>query len=408
MGYKFGMAWKETCVMSERNKMVSDYLSGDYAISELAAQYAISRKTAYKWISRQSAGGWTALVDQSRAPHHHPNAVDTEIEQLLLALKARWPLWGAPKLRRKLLEEAGAQRCPAESTVSEILRRHGLSRMARRRRRSVPSETPFAPCQAANMVWCADFKGWFRTGDGNKCTPLTISDAHSRYLLRCQGLSGQTGMVTVQPLFIATFREYGLPGAIRTDNGPPFATSALGGLSLLAVWWVRLGIHLERIEPGQPQQNGRHERMHRTLKEATASPPRANLRTQQKAFDEFQWEYNQERPHEALGQRPPAEFYEPAQREYPERLPAQRGYPDGWEKRSVRKGGQIKWKGNDVRLTQALWGQEIGLKPVADGEWKVYFESLELGTFDERTGRMRPVKRLQMKPTYENQIPTKL
>ena len=214
--------------------------------------------------------------------------------------------------------------------------------------------------------------------------------------------------VTVRPLFIATFREYGVPAAIRTDNGAPFATTALGGLSVLAVWWVRLGIQLERIEPGQPQQNGRHERMHRTLKEATASPPRANLRIQQLAFDEFRREYNEERPHEAWGQKPPAEFYEPAAREYPERLPEQRGYPDDWEKRMVRKSGQIKWKGKDVRLTGALWGQEVGLKPVADGEWTVYFEGLELGTFEERTGRMRPVKRLHMNPINEIQPSPKL
>ena len=408
MGYKFGMAWKETCVMNERIKMISDYLSGDYAISELAAEYAVSRKTAYKWISRHTAGGWLALLDQSRAPRHHPNAVAEELEQLLLELKARRPLWGAPKLRRKLLEAVGEQRCPAESTVSEILRRHGLSRVTKRRRRAVPSEQPFADCQVANAVWCADFKGWFRTSDGNKCTPLTISDGHSRYLLRCQGLGGTTGMVTVQPLFVATFREYGVPAAMRTDNGPPFATTTLGGLSALAVWWVRLGIGLERIEPGQPQQNGRHERMHRTLKEATASPPRANLRIQQKAFDEFRHEYNEERPHEALGQRPPAEFYEPAEREYPERLPAQRGYPDDWAKRMVRKSGQIKWKGKEVRLTAALWGQEVGLKPTADGEWTVYFEGLELGTFEERTGRIRPVKRLRMTATNEKHMSPKL
>jgi hypothetical protein len=272
----------------------------------------------------------------------------------------------------------------------------------------VPSQTPFEDCQAANAVWCADIKGWFRTGDGNKCTPLTISDGYSRYLLRCQGLDGSTGWVTVQPLFIATFREYGLPAAMRTDNGSPFATTSLGGLSALAVWWLRLGIRLERIEPGQPQQNGRHERMHRTLKEATANPPQGNLRSQQAAFEKFRREYNEERPHEALGQRPPAEFYAPAEREYPERLPEQRGYPDDWEKRRVRKGGQIKWRGKDVRLSHALWGQEVGLKPVGDGEWAVYFESLELETFEERTGRVRPVKRLHQTLTNENQMPPKL
>jgi hypothetical protein len=185
--------------------------------------------------------------------------------------------------------------------------------------------------------------------------------------------------MTVRPLFIAAFRQYGLPGAIRTDNGTPFACAALGGLTALAVWWVRLGIRLERIEPGCPQQNGRHERMHRTLKEATASPPKGTLRAQQQAFDEFKTEYNEERPHEALGQQPPVKFYRPSSREYPSRLPRQRGYPAEWEKRMVRKGGQMKWKGLDIRITAALWGQEIGLKPIDDGMWAIYFEGLELG-----------------------------
>ena len=230
------MSWKETCAMSERIKLINDYLSGDFGISELSVQYEVSRRTAYKWITRYEGGGWAALEDQSRAPRHHPNAVAAEIERQLPELKARRALWGAPKLRRKLLEAVGPSRCPAESTVSEILRRHGLSRVAKRRRRAVPSETPLGHCQAANAVWCADFKGWFRTGDGSKCTPLTISDGSSRYLLRCQGLGGKTGRVTVQPLFIATFREHGIPEAMRTDNGPPFATTALGGLSALAVW----------------------------------------------------------------------------------------------------------------------------------------------------------------------------
>jgi len=314
--------------MSERIKMISSYMGGDSAISELAAEHGVSRKTVYKWIKRYEAGGWSALEDQSRAPRHHPNAVSAEVEQALVEMKERWPLWGAPKLRRKLELALGVEHCPAESTVSEILRRHGLSRIARRKRRAVPSTQPFAACQEANAVWCADFKGWFRTGDGSKCTPLTISDGHSRYLLRCQGLDGSTGMTTVQPLFIATFREYGMPRAIRTDNGAPFASTGLGGLSALSVWWVRLGLDLERIQPGRPQQNGRHERMHRTLKAATAQPPQANLRRQQEVFDAFRREYNEERPHEALGQRPPAEVYQPAPRDYPERLPEQRGYPD--------------------------------------------------------------------------------
>jgi putative transposase len=388
------MSWKETCAMSERMAMIRDYLGGDHMISELAGKYSVSRKTVYKWIARYSSGGLPELQDQSRAPHRHPNAVSPRIEEELLELKTRRPLWGAPKLRQKLLESLGSEQCPAESTISEMLRRHGLSRTGRKRRRAVPSEAPLSHCTEANKVWCADFKGWFRTGDGSKCMPLTITDGYSRYLLRCQGLGGLSGWTTVQPLFIETFREYGLPSAIRTDNGPPFATTALGGLSPLSIWWILLGIGLERIEPGKPQQNGRHERMHRTLKDATASPPRGTLRAQQKAFDAFVEEYNRERPHEALGQRPPVEFYSPSPREYPERVPTQRGYPDDWLKRRVHGSGQIKWKGREIRLTGALYGWEVGLKPVADDQWAVYFEGLELGVLDGRTCRLKAAKRL--------------
>ena len=397
------MSWKETCVMSERVKLVTEHLEGDYGITELSQAYGVSRKTVYKWIVRYEKEGWLGLEDRSRAPHSQPNAVEEEIEKKLLELKARWPLWGAPKLWVKLGEAVGADRCPVESTVSEILRRHGLSRVAKRRRRAVPTEQPFEDCREANEVWCADFKGWFRTTNGCKCTPLTISDAHSRFLLCCQGLGGATGFITVKPLFIRVFREYGLPESMRTDNGPPFASTTLGGLSELAVWWVRLGIELQRIEPGCPQQNGRHERMHRTLNEATAQPPRAHLGAQQKAFDAFRREYNVERPHEALGQRPPALFYRPASREYPSRLPEQRGYPDEWEKRRVRKAGQMKWKGEDLRVSSTLQGQEIGLKPVAERQWAVYFEHLELGLFDQRLGRVLPAKRLKRNPATRSE-----
>jgi len=268
------MAWKETCAISEQIQLMTDYLGGDYSITELSLRYGVSRKTVYKWIERHSTLGWDGLKDQSRAPHHHPNAVALEVEQRILELKARRPLWGAPKLRQKLLDALGHEDCPAESTVSEILRRHGLSSIRRRRRRAVPSEAPLGHCFESNAVWCADFKGWFKTRDGRQCTPLTITDGYSRYLLLCQGLDGFTGFTTVQPLFIKVFQEFGMPAAIRTDNGPPFASTGLGGLSSLSVWWIRLGIHLERIEPGKPQQNGRHERMHRTLKEATTKPPK--------------------------------------------------------------------------------------------------------------------------------------
>lgn len=372
--------------MSERIRLINDYENGDFGISELAQQYQVSRKTVYKWIERFERQSWEGLQDQSRAPEHHPNAIPEQLERAVLELKSRKPLWGAPKLRAKLLEKLA--RCPAESTISEILRRHGLSQRAKRRRRATPSQQPLSHCQQSNQIWCADFKGWFRTGNGSKCTPLTISDGYSRYLLCCQSVDKTVEEHTVKPLFIKTFREYGMPQVMRTDNGTPFASTGFGGLSSLSVWWVRLGIQLERIEPGCPQQNGRHERMHRTLKEATAKPPKTDLRAQQRAFDQFRQEYNHERPHEALEQRPPASVYSPSPRAYPERLPEPRGYPDEWQKRVVRKGGQIKWKGRDISLGGALWGQQIGLQPIGEARWAVYFENLELGIFDERLGRV--------------------
>jgi len=209
------MAWNETCPMNERTQLIVDHLRGEYSITELAQKYGVTRTIVYKWIERYRAGGWGALADASRAPHHHPNAVPAAVEQLVLELKARRPLWGAPKLRQKVLEAIGLEACPAESTISEILRRHGLSRVGKVRRRAVPSEAPLDHCQEANREWCADFKGWFRTGDGSKCTPLTITDGYSRFLLRCQGLWGTTGCVTVQPLFVEAFREYGMPEGFK-------------------------------------------------------------------------------------------------------------------------------------------------------------------------------------------------
>jgi transposase InsO family protein len=379
--------------MKERMTMIAEYLSGGYSISELARRRNVSRKTAYKWIERYENEAADGLKDRSPAPHHHPNSLSEEMEQRILELKAKWPLWGAPKIHAQLAAYAD---CPAESTVSNVLGRHGLSRKIRQRRRATPSEQPFEHCEQVNQVWCADFKGWFRTGDGRRCDPLTISDAHSRYLLCCQGLGASTGVLTVRPLFEATFRQYGLPEAIRTDNGAPFASVGLGGLSALSVWWLRLGIGLERIEPGQPQQNGRHERMHRTLKEATANPPRSNLRTQQKAFDVFRYEYNQQRPHEALGQKPPASLYVPSKRDYPPRL-AEPLYADHWHKRKVSVGGQIRWRSYKVYLNEALIGQTVGLEPIGDGLWTIHFSTLELGQFDERRQRVLPLRTLKLK-----------
>lgn len=383
------MAWKETCVMNERIIMISEHLSGNYSVSQLARRRGVSRKTVYKWIERYQEDQRGGLEDRSRAPEHHPNAISTQMEKEILDWKGRYPLWGAPKIHSKL---QCYEDCPAESTVSNVLQRQGLTRKVRRRSRATPSVGDLTDSQGPNEVWCADFKGWFRTADGQRCDPLTISDAYSRYLLCCQGLGETTGMLTVKPLFEVIFREYGMPVKIRTDNGSPFASVGLAGLSKLSVWWLRLGIQLERIEPGHPEQNGRHERMHRTLKEAVASPPRSNLHSQQKAFDGFRREYNQERPHESLGQKPPAVLYEPSRRDYPEGL-LEAQYPEDWQSRMVRWNGTMKWRSREIHVSQALIGQRIGLEPIGDGVWAIHFMHLELGHFDERKGQVQTIRK---------------
>jgi putative transposase len=388
--------------MTERVKMITAHLSGDYSVSELARRHAISRKSVYKWLERYEAESWAGLEERSRARQHQAHAIGPEVEAAILALKARWPDWGAPKLRHKLGQQLGVERCPAESTVSAVLKRHGLVKASRLRRRAVSGGAgPLEHCGAANGVWCADFKGWWRTRDGQRCEPLTVSDAWSRYLLRCVGMKERTNGAQVRAHFELLFREYGLPEAIRTDNGTPFASVGLGGLTALSVWWLRLGLRLERITPGCPQENGRHERMHLSLEKSGARVARANLAQQQQALEVFRREFNQERPHEALGQRVPADLYEASARTFPRRLPAPREYPESWVVRTVRGGGQMKWDGQNVSVTRALAGERIGLEPQDDGRWAVWFEKLELGIFDERRGRIQGHKQLPASATLE-------
>ncbi len=382
------MPWKETHVIDERTMLISDYLNQELSLSEAARRRGISRKTAYKWIERYKELGPEGLKELPRAARHHPNAISAQMEQRILDWKERRPLWGAPKIHSKL---KGLGDCPAESTVSNVLKRHGWTGKVRRRGRATPSAGPLAEATRPNEVWCADFKGWFRLGDGQRCDPLTISDAYSRFLLCCRGLAGPAGLRAVRPWFEATFREYGLPRVIRTDNGPPFASAGLGGLSALSVWWLRLGIEVERIAPGHPEQNGRHERMHRTLKEATTRPVAPNLSAQQAAFERFRHEYNYDRPHEALGQQPPASAYTPSARAYPSRLlPPE--YAAGWVVRAVRSNGEIRWKGRKLYLSEALIGQRVGLEPVAEGVWVVHFLTAPLGVLEEKQQRVQRIQ----------------
>lgn len=398
------MPWKQTDAMTERIQLITEHLSGDYTVSDLARRHAVSRKSVYKWLERFGAKSWEGLQEESRARHHQAQAIGAEVEAAIVALKARWPDWGAPKLRSKLAQQIGAQRCPAESTVSAVLKRHGLVKVHRVRLRAVSGGAgPLEHCREANAVWCADFKGWWRTRDGQRCEPLTVSDAWSRYLLRCVGMRDGTGGAAVRAHFEMLFREYGLPVAMRTDNGSPFASTGLGGLTRLSVWWLRLGLRLERITPGCPQENGRHERMHLSLEQSGARLARANLAQQQQALEAFRREYNQERPHEALAQQVPADLYAASPRAYPHRLPAPREYPETWTVRQVRASGQMKWIGRDVSVTQALVGERIGLEPRGDGLWAVWFETLELGIFDERRGRIQRHKRLPARAAREIQ-----
>jgi transposase InsO family protein len=388
------MPWKQTDTMTERVKLITEHLSGNYSVSELSRRFEVSRPIVYKWIERYEQGGWDGLKELSRAPHRQARALSGEIEEMVLEFKRRWPDWGAPKLRQKLLEAVGEERCPAESTVSTVLQRHGLVRPKRQRREATPTAAVIQEGdEEPNALWCVDFKGWWRTRDGERCEPLTVSDACSRYLLRCVAVRGGTATEMVQPHFESVFREYGVPEAIRSDNGSPFASTGLGGLSRLSAWWLRLGIRLERIRPGCPQENGRHERMHLSLQKSVARAPRANLCEQQMALEAFRREYNQERPHEALGQRTPASIYRPGPRIYTGRLPPGREYPHGWQRRQVRTGGQMKWGGKVVSVSLALAGECIGLEPREDGQWAVWFEELELGIFDERKGRILPVRK---------------
>jgi transposase InsO family protein len=384
MGYTWRMPWKATCVTNERTIMISEYISGDFSIAEVARRRGVSRKTVYKWIERYERELPEGLQDASRAAHHHPNATSQPVEAAILAWKAKRPLWGAPKIHSKLTGLAG---CPAESTVSNVLRRHGLTRQVRRRSQPPSHGGPMQGLLGPNELWCVDFKGWFRLGNGQRCDPLTTSDAYSRYLLCCQGIVGATGHLVVRPLFEKLFREQGLPLAIRSDNGPPFASTGLGRLSQLSVWWLRLGIGLERIEPGHPEQNGRHERMHRTLKEAVLQPPRANHAAQQKAFDAFRQDFNEARPHEALNQHTPASVYAASVRNYPSRL-LEPEYPDSWEKRRVRSNGEIRWRGDLIYVSQALIGQWVGLEPASEGAWAVYFMRQALGKVDQTRRRV--------------------
>jgi len=354
------------------------------SISELARSHGVSRKTIYKWLERYEEGGPEALADLSRRPHHSPGRVSAEVVAAIVAARLRWK-WGPAKLRVKLVEAEPKRTWPGESTIAAILQARGLTVDRRRRRRTPPQRLPFAAAVAPNRVWCADFKGWFRTGDGTRVDPLTLSDAASRYLLRCQ-IVARPDTQHARAVLEAAFREYGLPEVLHTDNGEPFASVAPRGLSRLALWLVKLGIVPERSRVASPQDNGRHERLHLTLKQATAQPPQATVRLQQKAFDAFRREYNEQRPHAALGQRTPASCYVASARPYPRRVP-EIEYPAEMLVRRVSQQGSIRWRGQRTYISEVFGHEPLGLKP-ADGRWfELYYGPLPIGWFDSHAQR---------------------
>jgi putative transposase len=379
--------------MEQRLAFVVHWLKHETSMAELCRSYGISRQTGYELLARFQRQGVDGLKHQSRAPHVHPNAIAEEVCAAVVRAKAAHPSWG-PKKLFPLSDEPEAIRThwPVASTRGAILARAGLTVPRTPPRPHVPPRSqPFGSVSQPNDTWCADFKGWFRTGDGARCDPLTITDAHSRMLLRCQALQHGIHEQYARPVFEAAFREYGLPLRLRTDNGSPFATLGAGGLSRLAVWWIKLGITPERIDPGRPAQNGRHERLHRTLKAATAQPPAASVRAQQRHFDAFRHEYNSLRPHEALGQQPPLSHYTPSARAYPRRL-EEPSYPDAEQVRQVRHNGEIRWSSNTIYISHLLVGESVGVYEVADG-WLVRYGPIDLGVLDPAQQRLRLPRR---------------
>ena len=392
------MPWKETRVEEERLKFIVACLEEEsgWTMSELCAAFGVSRKSGYKWLQRYRDAGLDGLRERRRAPLHHPNATSADIVGQLIAACKQHRFWGPRKLVATLKRAQPHIEWPAPSTAGAILTRHGLVTPRRRRRGAVgvvrPAlSTPTHP----NHVWAVDYKGWFRLGDGQRCDPLTISDLFSRYLLACRRVPRLTAHCA-RPVFERAFREYGLPDVIRSDNGSPFASTGLGGLSRLSVWWIKLGIALERIVPGRPDQNGRHERMHRTLKRETAVPPCATAAAQQRSFERFRTRFNTERPHEALNDTVPAQWYCPSVRASPAAL-AEVEYPGHFEVRRVRTTGEIKWQGACMYLSEALVGEPVGLEAVSDRHWKIRFGPIELGLFDNHTRKLlayrRPTRR---------------
>lgn len=385
------MGWMETCAVEERMRFVMAVQAREESFATVSRRFGVSRRTGYKWLNRFEDAGVEGLLDRSRAPHSHPQAMTAEIAEHCVAVRRAHPTWGPVKVRAWLERNAPKTTWPVASVIGALFDREGLTVRRRLRRRSPPSSAPFASCEAANDVWCIDFKGWFRTGDGLRCEPLTLSDAHSRYLLRCQALAC-TDTDHVWPVLDAAFREFGLPHRLRSDNGPPFASCGAGALSKLSVKVIKAGVMPERIAPGKPQQNGRLERLHLTLLQDTAQPPAKSLRAQLERMRRFLRLYNDERPHAALGNDTPAEHYAVSPRRFDGVL-REPDFGNDHTVRRVRTNGEIRWQGNTIYISEALIGEPIGLVEDQAGDWTASYGPIELGVIAHGGDRLRKPKR---------------
>jgi putative transposase len=384
------MPWKETKVLDSRLQFIALYQREIMSFSELCREFGISRTTGYKFIERYDRLGPSGLADMPRVAYSHPNALDISIQQQIVDLRTDHPNWGPRKLRAILMRQFSDQCWPAASTIGELLKARGLVTSRRRRRAAAIPNYDLTMPDAPNGVWTADFKGQFKLGNNQMCYPLTICDRYSRMLLKCQALP-DISTEQSRPVWIATFREYGLPRVIRTDNGIPFSSSGISRLSKLSAWWVRLGIIPERITPAKPQQNGSHENMHRALKNDVAKHPQANLRLQQLAHDRFVNDYNYLRPHEAIDMQVPADLYVDSPRPYPLLLP-QIEYPSGYTVRRVRHSGEFRWRRGCIFVSAILTGDIIGLDQIDDQYWALYYGFLPLAILDDHKRHLLPPK----------------
>ena len=382
------MPWKGVTVSEQRQRFLEDYQLNYYSVTELAERFSVSRKTAYKWIHRYDELGQSGFHERSRRPHSCPRQTDAAIVEELVALRKRHPHWGARKLLDLMRRRDPWRPLPAVSTAARILTREGLVKPRRRHRRAHPGCPKSIP-QGPNDIWAADYKGQFRLKNGNYCFPLTVSDLSSRYLLGCDGHSA-ISLGKSFTHFKGLFKTYGLPNRIRTDNGVPFASNALARLSQLSVWFIKLGIYPELIEPGKPQQNGVHERMHRTLKQEATIPPGSSMRAQQRKFDRFREEFNQERPHEALGMKRPGEVYEASGRTMPKRI-RRYDYPSQYLVRRVSRGGTIRVLRRQIFVSNTLQEDYVGLEEVDDGVYDLYFCFYQIGRYELKANKIHDI-----------------